>query len=64
MERDDLNRLTDGVHVYFLGWDGRVRWALAESPGDDLGIPTHGAEGTLEDAVGAAWAMHRQRNPK
>ena len=44
--------LTDGPHVFFpCSWSPRIRWALRSFPDDGVGLRTHGAAWTLEEAV-------------
>jgi hypothetical protein len=54
---------TDGVHLYFpCTYTTRVRWALMRRPDDGVGLRTHGAGGTLEEAVQDAWGVKSVRD--
>ena len=60
---DDGHEITtDGPHVYFpCVWTRRIRWALRHHPDDGIGIRTHGAADTIEDAVRDAHRMQALR---
>jgi len=49
----------DGKYHVWRGWNGRVRWALAEWPDDGWGVKNYGASWTVRGAIQGI-AAHRE----
>lgn len=61
-ERHKVLTCVDGRYVIRTSLAGKgFRWAMRHWPNDGIGVPTHGREDSLEDAIQAAHANWEKR---